>query len=94
MVRPVGSNHNKYLGVSFAFLNTIQSPERTSTVGRSGNFSVFEIFAQVFPDAVRHYARDGVTNCELNKAMESSGFVRTRFRNKEALANTAAEGGG
>eukprot|EP00961_Rhodomonas_salina_P247853 3349219-Rhodomonas_salina.1 len=94
MVRPVGSDRNKSLGVSFAALNTLRSPSRESTVGRSGALCVFEVLAQVFPSAVRQYARDGVTSVELNKAMESSGFVRTRFRNLEVQATTAAEEGG
>eukprot|EP00961_Rhodomonas_salina_P294675 3934781-Rhodomonas_salina.1 len=86
MVRPVGSARNKDLGLTFARTMTVQ--ERGYSLARQGRDSIYDVFAFCYPSAVRDNRRNGVTQMELNKALEALNFHRIRFRKKSKKSDS------
>lgn len=81
MVRPSGSPEHKHLAVWFASAFVTRDASLQTSVGRSGKNSIYEIFSTCFPQATRELNnRTGLSNCEMNKALEHAGFVRQRNR--------------
>eukprot|EP00287_Rhodomonas_sp_CCMP768_P005326 CAMPEP_0196718106 /NCGR_PEP_ID=MMETSP1091-20130531/1389_1 /TAXON_ID=302021 /ORGANISM="Rhodomonas sp., Strain CCMP768" /LENGTH=272 /DNA_ID=CAMNT_0042058685 /DNA_START=117 /DNA_END=932 /DNA_ORIENTATION=- len=84
MVRPHASEGSKHLAVLFAKTVTtevLHVAPASASVGRSGQYSVFDALSICFPQAARGPSRNGVSLVELNKSLEKEGFVRVRFRN-------------
>jgi len=84
MVRPHASESSKHLAVLFA--TTVTTEVRgvapaSASVGRSGEYSVFEALSICFPHASRDTSRTGISLVELNKSLEKERFTRVRFRN-------------
>eukprot|EP00961_Rhodomonas_salina_P147836 1989860-Rhodomonas_salina.1 len=81
MGRPRGSFQNKQLALEFAETVTVASDSPASKVARAGSYSIFEVFAQCCPWAVRFHgggALDGLTILEFNKLLESHDFLKVR----------------
>eukprot|EP00961_Rhodomonas_salina_P239185 3231380-Rhodomonas_salina.1 len=84
MVRAAASKNNKQLAVFFASMIT-EYDRSSGHIARSGEWSVFYVFAQCFPDLVRTNSRRGLTQLEFNKALENNGFSRIRKRTQQTL---------
>lgn len=84
MVRAAASPKNREFAVVFSQTvteKTCGASPASSIVGRSGDNSLFEVFGQCFPSAVRTHSRNGVTLIEFNKELERAEFLRVRHRN-------------
>lgn len=82
MGRPTASKENKQFGVFFANVVTVPVESRSTTVARSGEGAIFYIFAQCFPDLVRTNSRNGLTQLEFNKYLQTNDFPLIRKRNR------------
>lgn len=91
MGRPTASKENKQFGAFFANIVTVPVPSRSITVARSGEGAVFYVFAQCFPDLVRTHSRNGLTQLEFNKFLQSNDFplIRKRNRSKSCVSPRA-----
>eukprot|EP00961_Rhodomonas_salina_P209382 2826511-Rhodomonas_salina.2 len=86
MVRAAGSARNKQFAVAFVYAMSV--PDYSSnkqTIGRSGGTqkTVHDLLRACYPETTRDEAKDGVTSCEMNKALEKEGFERVRVRLKK-----------
>eukprot|EP00961_Rhodomonas_salina_P011932 160169-Rhodomonas_salina.1 len=86
MVRRSGSAVKKHFAVAFVRAMSVQDYSNKQTIGRSGGAqkTVYDLLLQCYPEATRDGTKDGVTRCELNKALEKEGFERVRVRHKKA----------
>eukprot|EP00961_Rhodomonas_salina_P191320 2581554-Rhodomonas_salina.1 len=82
MVRPFGSERNKHFASAFASLMSVHDARRFRTLARSGSTSVYELLVACYPAVTRVHAKNGVSLCEVNKALEKAGFERQRFRHR------------
>lgn len=86
MVRACASQESKDFGHLFCVTVTAEiakdQPGYTkNTVGRSGEYAIFDALQRCFPGAARTGRRDGVSQVELNKHLEKcAGFLRYRYR--------------
>mmetsp|Transcript_43160 Transcript_43160/g.86595 ORF Transcript_43160/g.86595 Transcript_43160/m.86595 type:complete len:304 (-) Transcript_43160:419-1330(-) len=97
MVRPQSSENSRLLANLFA--KTITTEVRgvapaSSSVGRSGEHSIFDALSVCFPTASRDHSRAGVSLVELNKALEKDGFMRVRFRHSRKRGQRSEQQGG
>eukprot|EP00961_Rhodomonas_salina_P139731 1880423-Rhodomonas_salina.1 len=88
MGRPSASKQNKQFGVFFANVVTVPVESRNTTVARSGEGSIFYVFAHCFPELVRIQARCGLTQLEFNKYLQTNDFplIRKRIRRKTSVS--------
>ena len=91
MGRPTASKENKQFGAFFANIVTVPVQSRSMTVARSGEGAIFYVFAQCFPDLVRTHSRNGLTQLEFNKFLQSNDFplIRKRNRSKSSVSPRA-----
>ena len=88
MGRPVASQQNKNFGLYFANVVTVPVEQRTRSVARSGEGSIFFVFASTFPQLVRLHSRSGLTQLEFNKHLQNKEFplIRKRIRKKDSVS--------
>eukprot|EP00961_Rhodomonas_salina_P221949 3001449-Rhodomonas_salina.1 len=50
--------------------------------------TAYDLLRDCYPETTRAGAKDGVSNCEMNKALEKKGFERVRVRQKTKTETT------
>ncbi|EKX54303.1 hypothetical protein GUITHDRAFT_99780 [Guillardia theta CCMP2712] len=86
MGRPIASEHNKKIGLTFANIVTEKVPGKGShsIIDRAGKYSIFRALSICCPASVRnedpYVGRHGMTEIEFNKHLEKNGFVKMRTR--------------
>jgi len=87
MVRPCASKENRLLCLQFAQACTKNTANATDLLARCGPLSPFAALAQCCPSAVRienQGRRDGISELECNKVLQSGGFQMIRDRRATA----------
>jgi hypothetical protein len=73
MVRPVASETNKAIALSFTTAVTQITHETVDVVARCGRCGLFSALSEVYPHTVREKlsgVRDGVSEMEFNKTLQ------------------------
>ena len=73
MVRPVASDVNKAIALTFAASVTQITRDTVDTVARNGHCGLFSALKDVYPQTVRDEisgVRDGVSEMEYNKTLQ------------------------
>jgi hypothetical protein len=73
MVRPIASDKNKAIALTFAASVTQFTHDTEDTVARCGRCGLFSALRKVYPQSVRDEhsgARDGISEMELNKTLQ------------------------
>ena len=76
MVRPVASDVNKAIALTFAASVTQITRDTVDTVARNGHCGLFSALKDVYPQTVRDEisgVRDGVSEMEFNKTLQVVG---------------------
>jgi len=90
MGRPVASTQNKVIGICFAKSAIKTTDAKMDLVARSGPYSVYQALTEVYPLCIQAQTnfRDGLTEVQLNKALQKAGFKRVRDRRTHATRRT------
>ena len=73
MGRPAASGENKQFAVALAHLVTHRTDNPSDTIARRGKCSIFALLKIFYPSIVRDNdkgPRDGISEVELNKALQ------------------------
>lgn len=87
MVRPCASKENRLLCLEFVKACTKVTGDATDLLARCGPLSPFAALSRCCPTAVRVEGagrRDGITELECNKVLQTSGFQMIRDRRASA----------
>ena len=85
MVRAIASAENRQLGLDFARAVTVEAPDGSSLIRRTGfPLTLFSAFKECCASAVRNddpfVGRHGVSELEFHKTLEKNGFTKLRDR--------------
>eukprot|EP00287_Rhodomonas_sp_CCMP768_P018319 CAMPEP_0202808848 /NCGR_PEP_ID=MMETSP1389-20130828/1288_1 /ASSEMBLY_ACC=CAM_ASM_000865 /TAXON_ID=302021 /ORGANISM="Rhodomonas sp., Strain CCMP768" /LENGTH=311 /DNA_ID=CAMNT_0049479273 /DNA_START=37 /DNA_END=973 /DNA_ORIENTATION=- len=87
MGKPAPSFQNNSIGLSLAQTACKSTTSKLDLVARSGRFAIFQAVKEIFPPCIRDEvtSRDGITEVQLNKALQKAGFKRVRDRRALAI---------
>jgi hypothetical protein len=89
MGRAKASNLSREFSITFANVVSVPSNAKNDWIAKNGCFSLFKLLSAIAPKACRGYGgdRQGISEAELNKALESNGFTRVRVRLRSIVAS-------
>ena len=88
MGRPKATPLIRDFAVTFANVVTVPSSSPCDWVAKNGCYSIFNLLSTVAPRACRAFNRHGISEAELNKALEGqAGFRRVRVRIRAIVAS-------
>ncbi len=88
MGRPKASQSIRDFAITFANVVTISSSSPCDWVAKNGCYSIYQLLAVLAPRACRAFNRNGISEPELNKALEGQGgFRRVRVRIRAIVAS-------
>ena len=89
MGRAKASQFSREFSITFANVVTVPSNAKNDWIAKNGCYSLFKLLTVVAPRACRGFGGDrhGISEAELNKALESHGFTRVRVRLRSIVAS-------
>ena len=89
MGRAKASHICREFSITFANVVSVPSNAKNDWIAKNGCFSLFKLLSTIAPMACRSPGGDrhGISEAELNKALESNGFTRVRVRLRSIVAS-------
>lgn len=87
MGKPAPSFHKNVIGICIAKTACASTGNKLDLVARSGQYSIFRAVKEIYNPCIRDEisSRDGITEVQLNKALQKAGFKRVRDRRAHAI---------